>query len=65
MALINLEKVNQARPNAFLTRVFLDAKSDEIVAVFSGGASFSISDLVVILNKNSPLDSSKWGSIKY
>ena len=65
VALINLEKVNQARPNAFLTRVFLDAKSDEIVAVFSGGPSITISDLVDNLNKISPLNSSKWGSIKY
>lgn len=64
-ALINLSKLNASRPNAFLTRVFFDAKSDEIVSVFSGGPSITISDLVDNLNKISPLNSSKWGLIKY
>ena len=64
-ALINLEKLNLSRPNAFLTRVFFDAKSDEIVSVFSGGPSITISDLVDNLNKISPLNSNKWMSIKY
>ena len=49
----------------FLTRVFFDAKSDEIVSIFSGGPSITISDLVDNLNKISPLNSSKWVSIKY
>ena len=34
-AVLNLKKVNALRPNAFLTRVFFDAKSDEIVSIFS------------------------------
>ena len=63
--LLNLSKVNASRPNAFLTRVFFDAKSDEIVSIFSGGPSISISDLIDSLNKISPLNSSKWGQIKY
>ncbi|RKT00578.1 DUF4835 family protein [Flavobacterium sp. 123] len=64
-ALLNLNKVNSSRPNAFLTRVFFDAKSDEIVSVFSGGPTISITDLVESMNKISPLNSSKWGLIKY
>lgn len=64
-AVLNLNKVNVLRPNAFLTRVFFDAKSDEIVSVFSGGPSISITDLVENLNKISPFNSSKWASIKY
>jgi len=64
-AVLNLNKVNALRPNAFLTRVFFDAKSDEIVSIFSGGPSISITDLVENLNKISPLNSSKWASIKY
>lgn len=64
-AVLNLNKVNVLRPNAFLTRVFFDAKSDEIVSIFSGGPSISITDLVENLNKISPLNSSKWASIKY
>lgn len=64
-SLIDLTKLNDARPNAFLTRVFFDAKSDEIVAVFSGGPSITISDLVDNLNKISPLNSSKWMLMKF
>lgn len=64
-ALISLNKVHAVRPNAFLTRVFFDAKSDEIVSVFSAGPSISISDLVDNLNRVSPMNSSKWSSIKY
>ena len=64
-SLIDLAKLNASRPNAFLTRVFFDAKSDEIVSVFSGGPSITISDLVDNLNKISPLNSSKWMLMKY
>jgi hypothetical protein len=64
-SLIDFTKLNASRPNAFLSRVFFDAKSDEIVAIFSGGPSITISDLVEDLNKISPLNSSKWALIKY
>ena len=64
-SILNLSKLNATRPNAFLTRVFFDTKSDEIVSIFSGGPSITISDLVDNLNKISPLNSSKWASIKY
>lgn len=64
-SLIDLGKLNISRPNAFLTRVFFDAKSDEIVSIFSGGPSITISDLADNLNKISPLNSSKWVAIKY
>ncbi len=62
---VNLAKLNATKPNAFLTRVFFDAKSDEIVSIFSGGPNISISDLIEILNRTSPLNSSKWAQIKY
>ena len=65
MSLLNLGKLNAIKPNAFLTRVFFDAKSDEIASIFSGGPSISITDLVDVLNKTSPLNSSKWAMIKY
>ena len=64
-SLLNLGKLNAIKPNAFLTRVFFDAKSDEIVSIFSGGPSISITDLVEVLNRTSPLNSSKWAMIKY
>lgn len=53
------------RPNAFLTRVFFDAKSDEIVSIFSGGPSISAAALMDNLNKISPLNANKWNSIKF
>lgn len=65
LSLLNLGKLNAVKPNAFLTRVFFDAKSDEIASIFSGGPSISITDLVDVLNKTSPLNSSKWAMIKY
>ncbi len=65
LSLLNVGKLNTVKPNAFLTRVFFDAKSDEIVSIFSGGPSITITDLVESLNKTSPLNSSKWASIKY
>jgi len=64
-AIISLNKVYSARPNAFLTRVFFDAKSDEIQTIFSGGPQIAIADLVDNLNKISPINSSKWASIKF
>ena len=65
MSLLGLDRLNSAKPNSFLSRIFFDAKSDEILSVFSGGPSSSISDLIDSLNKTSPLNSSKWEMIKY
>lgn len=64
-SLLNLAKLNTSKPNAFLTRMFFDAKSDEIVSVFSGGPSVQIADLVENLNKISPMNSSKWELLVY
>lgn len=60
-----LSKIYSVRPNAFLTRVFFDAKSDEIVSVFSGGPVITAADLPDNLNKLSPLNSGKWSAIKF
>ncbi len=64
-SIIDLNTLYSAKPNAFLTRVFFDAKSDEIVSIFSGGPSITITDLLESLNKTSPLNNSKWENIKY
>ncbi len=63
-AVQKLAEVNKVRPNAFLTRIFFDAKSDEIVSVFSGGPMVTVSGLVDTLNRISPMNSSKWSNIK-
>jgi len=64
-AIIALGKISETRPNAFLTRVFFDAKSDEIVSIFSGGPSIDSKELIENLNKISPMNLSKWGGIKF
>lgn len=64
-SLLLIGKLNSVKPNAFITRVFFDAKSDEIVSIFSGGPSITITDLTDVLNRVSPLNSTKWSQIKY
>lgn len=64
-SILGLNKLYNSKPNAYLTRVFFDAKSDEITSVFTGGPSIPITDLVDNLNKISPINSSKWAAMKY
>ena len=59
-----LSSIYNVRPNAFLTRVFFDAKVDEIVSILSGGPKVQISDTIDTLNRISPLNSAKWSTIK-
>jgi len=63
-SLSTLNEVHITRPNAYMTRTFFDAKSDEIVSIFSGGPSFPAADLVDMLNRMSPTNSSKWTKIR-
>ncbi|MFZ4670576.1 MAG: DUF4835 family protein [Flavobacterium sp.] len=60
-----LSQVYKVRPNAFLTRIFFDAKVDEIVSILSGGPNVELADTIETLNRLSPLNSSKWASIKF
>lgn len=64
-AIIGVEKVNLVRPNNIVTRMFFDGKSDEIVTIFSGGPKMDIADLLDKLSRISPLNASKWASIKF
>lgn len=64
-AIQTVAKIHSVRPNAFITRVFFDAKADEIVSIFSGGPKVNIADLSEILNRVSPLNSMKWNNIKF
>ena len=59
-----LSQVYKVRPNAFLTRIFFDAKVDEIISILSGGPNVQLADTIETLNRLSPLNSSKWASIK-
>lgn len=59
-----LKTIYDSRPNAILLRVFMDAKADEIVSVFSDGPNYDTFKLKEDLLKISPLNSSKWNDIK-
>lgn len=59
-----LSSIYNSRPNAFLTRVFFDAKSDEILSVLSGGPNMEIRAFVDKLNRISPVNSTKWSTIR-
>lgn len=63
-AIDGISKVFSTRPSAYLLRVFIDAKSDEIVSIFSEGSNVEVDDLVANLNKISPTNSAKWALIK-
>ena len=59
-----LSKIYSVRPNAFLTRVFFDAKVDELVSILSGGPKVSLTETIDNLNRLSPLNTAKWSAIK-
>ncbi|GEP50862.1 DUF4835 domain-containing protein [Flavobacterium noncentrifugens] len=63
-AIATLSDIYKVRPNSFLMRVFFDAKSDELVSIFSGGPQVTVTDLADTLNRISPLNSAKWAGIK-
>ena len=63
-AIKRLQKIYDSRPNAFLLRVFTDAKADEIVSVFSDGPNYDVSKLRDVLLKISPYHNSKWKKLK-
>lgn len=64
-ALKTLLDVANVRPNAYLTRVFFDAKADEILNIFSDGPKVDVTEVIDTLNRLSPLNSSKWSQISY
>ena len=60
----SLKTIYNTRPEAFLLRVFMDSKADEIVDVFSEGPRFDTSKLKEDLLKISPINAFKWNEIK-
>jgi hypothetical protein len=59
-----LKTIYDSRPNAPLLRVFMDAKADEIVSIFSDGPNYDAFKLKEDLLKISPLNAAKWNDIK-
>ena len=59
-----LQKIHRRRPNSYLLRVFFDAKSDEIVNLYSDGPNTrSKQRMLVVVKKISPVNNSKWQKI--
>ena len=65
--LFSLEKflpLYKRRPNAFLIQTFFDAKSDEIVDIFSQGPEIELKQAIRTLNKIAPYFGPKWKKIR-
>lgn len=63
-SLIHLSDLNNRRPNSFLIQMFFDAKSQEIVNVFSEGPKVDIISTRNILKNIAPFFNNKWKEIK-
>lgn len=62
-ALNELSEMHNSRPNSFLMRIFFDAKTDEIVNIFSGVTDKNKKRVIETLTKISPLNATKWNSL--
>ncbi len=62
--IIDLKKIYGNSMSSLIFRVFMDAKSDEIVKLFSDGPQTDIIELIEVLNRISPTNASKWAEIK-
>jgi hypothetical protein len=63
-ALMELEKVNQAYPNSMLVPVFSVSKREEIVEIFKRGTAVEQNQLIQLMNKVDPANSSLYRSIR-
>ncbi|HEY5511362.1 MAG TPA: DUF4835 family protein [Prolixibacteraceae bacterium] len=62
-ALKNMQKVYRARPDTYINRIFFDAKSDEIVNIFSKGSTDERSRVMTVLTECDPANSEKYDKI--
>jgi hypothetical protein len=63
-ALSGLQQVDQAYPNSMIIQVFNNAKSDEIVEIFKGGARQEQDRVIQIMSKLDPTNASKYRSLR-
>ena len=62
-ALTNIQKVYRARPGLFFISLFMTAKSDELVNIFSSAPSAEKIKIVSVLKNLDPANSSKYNNI--
>lgn len=60
-----MQALYNQRPNNYLTRVFFDTKAEEIAAIYSGGPTVNVKDLLETLNKVAPTKSTFWRQITF
>jgi hypothetical protein len=62
-SLKSIQKVFRSRPSLYILQVFFDAKSDELVNVFSKGFPDEKNRVTVLLNECDPSNGSKYEKI--
>ena len=62
-ALKNMQRVYRARPDTYINRIFFDAKSDEIVNLFSKGSIDEKNRVMTVLSECDPANSGKYEKI--
>ncbi len=62
-ALKNIQRVYRSKPDTYVNRIFFDAKSDELVNVFSKGSTDEKGRVMVILTECDPSNSGKYQKI--
>jgi len=62
-ALKNMQRVYRAKPDTYINRIFFDAKSDELVNIFSKGSSDEKGRVMVVLTECDPSNSGKYAKI--
>jgi len=63
-ALKSIQKVFRTRPSLYILQVFFDAKSDELVNIFSKSYPDEKNRVLTILNEVDPSNGSKYNKIK-
>ena len=63
-SLIHLNELNKRRPNSILIQLFFDAKSQELVNIFSDGIKVELDTTKELLRKIAPFFNNKWKEIK-
>lgn len=63
-ALTNIRDVNQAYPNAIITRMFVNAKADEIIEIYKNGTKQEQDEVIRIMTKIDASGAAKYRSIR-
>ena len=62
-ALKNMQRVYRSKPDTYINRIFFDAKSDELVNIFSKGNNDEKGRVMIVLTECDPSNSGKYEKI--